>query len=284
MDLTVERIGKTVVRATMDAGGVGWEWSILLRADVHHDNPYCNTALEREHLEEAKERNAGIIELGDGFCAMQGPHDPRADYSQLRDRDKRSDYFDALVDEADEFLAPYAHLFLLRSEGNHERSVLKHHGTDLTNRIVEKMRGRGSQCLRGRYQGWFLLTFRYHTSHVKTFRFRYTHGYGGGGPVTKDLIQANRQLAVIENADFLMSGHTHDAWYVPVQREWIDHDGNARQREVALIKIGGYKDEWDEGEGFAVERGRPCRPLGGWWVHFSHRKGELRYRVERVDM
>jgi hypothetical protein len=255
-----------------------------LRSDAHHDNPQTRTDIERMHLEQARERGAGIIEIGDRFCAMQGPHDPRSDYSQLRDGDKRNDYFDALVEEADQFYGPYADLFLMSGQGNHERSVVKHHGTDLNRRLVEKFRARGSKCEVGTYQGWFILTFHYHKTKTHTFRFRYTHGYGGGGPVTKDLIQFNRQLATIEGADFFLSGHTHDAWYVPQQREWVDQDGNARTREVAGIKIGGYKDEWDDGEGHAVEKGRGCKPMGGWWVHFYYRQKDIHYRVERVDV
>jgi hypothetical protein len=61
-----------------------WEQWVLLRSDVHHDNPKCNQALEKQHLDEAAEYDAPIIDNGDLFCAMQGKWDKRADKAALR--------------------------------------------------------------------------------------------------------------------------------------------------------------------------------------------------------
>ncbi len=53
----------------------------------------------------------------------------------------------------------------------------------------------------------------------------YHHGYGGGGPVTKDVIQTNRRAVYLPDANIVISGHTHDRWIVPVTRNRISHIG-----------------------------------------------------------
>lgn len=85
----------------------GWEQWILLRADAHHDNLYCNHDLEREHLEQAKERNALVCDFGDLFCAMQGRWDKRKDDSQLRGELRGNNYLDRLVQYNSAFYEPY---------------------------------------------------------------------------------------------------------------------------------------------------------------------------------
>lgn len=278
LDIKTERTSKTSVRSVVTIPKGGLEWSLLLRSDVHHDNAHCLRDLELRHLKQAKERGAGIFDNGDLFCAMQGPYDPRQDKTQLRDEDKRNDYYDGILEEAADFYAPFSKNFLQLTPGNHEYQVAKRHGTDLTRRLADRL-----GCVRGTYQGWFVLTFK-DATHCHSFRFRYTHGYGGGGPVTKDLIQLNRQLANIEGADFFLSGHTHDAWYAPVQREWVGNDLVPRTKEVACLKIAGYKDEWDDGDAFAALGGMSPKPKGGWWVHFkSYGGGNIKYTVERCD-
>ena len=279
----IKKIGKTVVQIHVEAQPSNWEWDLLLRSDAHHDNSLCDQALEKKHLDEAKERGAGILDIGDNFCAMQGKGDPRSDRSQMRGELAHNNYFDRLVDTASGFYQPYAENWLMMSPGNHETSVLDRHGTNLTERLAERMKAAGSPVQVGSYQGWVQLVFHWHVKDSKVFNIRYTHGYGGGGPVTKDTIQAARQLAYLENADFLISGHCHDSWYMVQPRERIDRLGNASVRDVAMLKIGGYKDEYSGGNGWAAGKGHPPKPAGGWWIRFYIRHEEVRYRVLRCE-
>lgn len=284
--ISLERTSKTVVRAEIECTGKGWEWWVLLRSDAHHDNALCNRKAEKAHLDEAKDRGAGIIDVGDLFCAMQGKGDPRSDRSQLREEHCRNGYFDALVDEAAAFYAPYCLNWLHLSPGNHEHSVLDRHGTNLTDRLADGMRVRSGSPrgpMVGTYQGWLSLRFTWGVRHSQTYRIRYTHGYGGGGPVTKDTIQAQRQLAFTENCDFLLSGHTHDGWYMIQPREYVDDYGISRIRNVAIIKIPGYKDEFSHGNGYAVMKGHPPKPSGSWWVRFFCHSDRINYQVIKTE-
>ena len=118
---------------------------------------------------------------------------------------------------------------------------------------------------------------------------RYSHGYGGGGPVTRDVIQSARQAVYLGGADIVVSGHTHDAWELPIMREQLDHLGKPQLDEMVFLKIPGYKDEFSSGNGWAVEKGMPPKPKGAFWVRFyiDYRRNEkhderIRFEVTRA--
>ena len=144
----------------------------------------------------------------------------------------------------------------------------------------------GSSVQVGTYQGWVRFMFDIKGSQRCSYRLRYTHGYAGGGQVTKDLIQANRQMVYIGNADILVSGHTHDAWNVPIRREILLDSGRPVLQDVEVVKCGGYKDEFSPGSGWAVSKGHAPKPLGAYWLKFfldrSKQRYEVRYEVQRA--
>lgn len=271
----VERPHPSVVRISMDGIQAGWEQFFLLQSDVHHDNLYCNQELERLHLEQAKERGAGILDFGDRFDAMQGKFDKRQDKDQMRPELRaagKSHYGDALVKYLADFCKPYAENFVLLATGNHEDSYAQRHETNLTERLAERLKMAGSPVQVGGVQGWVHFKFTARSSFRQSIHLRYTHGYGGGGPVTRDVIQAQRQLAYIGNADILVSGHTHDAWYLTARCERLDHNGMPILYDVDCIKCPGYKDEYSPGVGWAALKGLQPKPLGAWWLHMWYDK------------
>jgi hypothetical protein len=280
----IEQNHPTVVTVRMEDIASGWEQSFFLRSDAHHDNPYSDHALERQHLEEAKERGAGILDFGDLYCAMQGKWDKRADQRQLRPelREGGKPYLDALVEYNARFYEPYAKNWVLLSEGNHETAITKHHETRLSERLAERLRIAGSPVRLGTYAGWVQFRFTSNGRRRQTIRLRYTHGYGGGGPVTRDVIQTNRQMVYLGNADILVSGHVHESWHVTIRRETLDVNGVPQMQDVECIKCPGYKDEHAPGVGFAVEKGRNPKPMGGWWLRFFFRNEEVHYDLQRA--
>ena len=80
MAWTCKKLSRNVHEITIDlTRNRDWEQWVLLRSDVHHDNPKCKQDMERRHLDEALEFDAPIIDNGDLFCAMQGKWDKRSD-------------------------------------------------------------------------------------------------------------------------------------------------------------------------------------------------------------
>ncbi len=277
---TVERTAPTVITVRVPVTGEGWSQDFLLRSDAHHDNAHCDQALELRHLQEAVERNAGILDIGDLFCAMEGKWDKRADQNALRPQLRGNNYLDLLARYAADFYTPFAPWWVLLSPGNHETSILKHHQVDLTTGLAERLGDRtGHRPMVGTYAGWvrFMFTRGERSSSILLW---YTHGYGGGGPVTRDVIQTNRMAVYLGGVDVVWSGHTHDAFSLPIVREELDHQGVPQRREIEFVKTAGYKDEFSPGEGFHIEKGRAPKPLGAAWLRFSRRFHPERIVVE----
>lgn len=268
----IERTGPTVLTVRLEVEGPDWEQWFLLRGDAHHDNLHSMHDLEQEHLELAVKRGAGILDFGDLFCAMQGKWDKRADPRQFRE-ELRFNYLDSLVNYNSEFYLPYAPHFVMLSPGNHETAVRRRHETDLTTRLGERMKLAGSALQVMPYAGWVRFMFN-RGQQQESVRLRYTHGYGGGGAVTKDVIQTSRQ-AVYLDADIIVSSHTHDSFQLPIMRERLNQAGIPELNEMTFLKLGGYKDEFSEGEGWAVERGICPKPPGACWLRF--------YRIPRKN-
>jgi hypothetical protein len=207
------------------------------------------------------------------FCAMQGKWDKRADQDQMRPELREAGklrYADAMVDYAAKFYAPYSKNWVLFAQGNHEYGFAQKMETNLTERLAERLRADGSQVQAQvtDVQGWVRFCFSIRTSCWVTNRLRFHHGYGGGGPVTRDSIQAQRQMAFLGNADMIVSGHTHDFWHMIACMESLDHNGKPVERPVDLVKVPGYKNEYSVGRGWAANKGMPPKVLGAWWLRF----------------
>ncbi len=245
-----------------------FEQKFLLTADRHWDNPQSNHDLQKRHLELAKHYKAGVIDIGDFFCAMQGKFDKRSRKGDLRPEHKRDDYLDSLVETATEFFEPYADLFIMLGMGNHETSILKKHEINLTNGLVASLNRSGGEIYNGGYSGWIVFEFvNEKTGQTDSRRLWYIHGYGGGGPVTRGVIQTNRKAVYLPDADIVISGHTHDEWILPISRNRLSIDNRQYLDEQIHVQIPTYKDEYSDGYlGFHVESGRPPKPIGAIWM------------------
>lgn len=259
----------------------GDEHWTLLATDEHWDNPKSDQKLQKKHLDQAIERDASIIRAGDYFCAMQGKYDKRSDKSSVRPEHQSGDYLDRLVRTAVDFNEPYAGHIIAWGVGNHESSIRKQHETDLVERVCASLSDRTGAALHsGGYTGWVVYRFRMSKTCTVVKRLWYMHGYGGGGPVTQDTIQAQRQKVYVENADVMFSGHTHDAWAMNTVRLRLNQEYEIEKRNVWYVKGCTYKDEYGNGEGgWHVETGKPPKPIGAWWLRSYHEGTSVKQQV-----
>lgn len=241
-----------------------------MRADAHHDSIYCDRKLERSHLKLAKERGALICDFGDTFCAMQGRYDPRSSLDDLRPEDKGANYLDLIARHAASDYGEFAENFLMIGKGNHESSILKRNGTCLISTLVHRLNSdHGGNVFTGGYGGWIRFLFNVNKTMRSSVNLKYHHGAGGGGPVTRGVIQTNRQAVYQPDANIIVNGHTHDEWIIPIARERLSDSSKVGRDTQWHVRIAGYKDEYAHGEGgFHIETWKPPKPIGAVWLRF----------------
>jgi predicted phosphodiesterase len=252
-----------------------WKQHILFLSDIHLDSIYCDIKLLKKHLDEAIEKNAMILIAGDLFDGMQGRNDPRSSYKELKANQKGIDYFDRVLQEAVTFFTPYKDNLVMVGYGNHEYSICHHNGTDLIQRFVGIMRGLGSQVVVGGYGGYIRIGV--YDNKIATprdsLRIYYNHGGGGEAPVTKGMIQTNRQSAYIRGADVVWNGHNHQEYISHQATVELTNKDVVKQGLVTFIRTPGYKNEYGDQShgfnGFAASRMMAPTPRGCAWGELS---------------
>jgi len=194
---------------------------VLLTSDWHWDSVHCNRDRLAEDLALAKKYNAAVLSLGDHFDVMGGKYDPRSNGKHdIREELQRGNYFDEVVRQGAEWLKPWKDQMALISLGNHETAVRKRQETCLTTRLVERLRFDGARVRQGAYAGWVLFRGQKGERNSSIFRLWYHHGYGGGGPVTRGVIDYSRYLVDVD-ADAIVAGHIHQRTLIEAQRATV---------------------------------------------------------------
>jgi hypothetical protein len=270
-----------------------WEHWFLLTADQHWDNPHSNHALQLKHLQQARERGAGVMSAGDYFCLMQGKYDKRANKGSLRPEHQVDNYFDAVIKTGADFLQPYADLYTVIAVGNHEAAVEAKHETNVIDRFCGVLGDRtGNSIYNGGYSGYILFKFAQANGGAKprsqTVTLRYEHGAGAGAPITGGVIDAFRRGVYFPDADIVVSGHNHNSWMMEYARQRIDkHTGALKQDIQTHIKCPSYKDEFDEGFGgwATATKGMPPKPAGAYWLRFffERERQQILYEVIKAQ-
>lgn len=237
---------------------------IFLSSDWHWDSVKCARDRLEQDLRLAKKLNAPILAFGDVFDVMGGKFDPRGAKDELRPELLKGNYFDEAVEQCAEWLKPFASHIAMISPGNHETAIRKRQETCLTTRLVERLKMQGSPVMQGGYAGWVVVKARDKNKHAGSHTIWYHHGYGGGGPVTRGVIDFARYLVDID-ADTIVAGHIHQRTLVEATRQRLSRFGIPKVRPIYLVRSASYKDECLT-DGWAVEKGMSSRPLGGWWL------------------
>ena len=264
--------------------GSGQKRKVYLLSDVHFDSVYCDRDLLEKHLKRAVQENAVILDAGDFFDAMQGHFDPRRSMDDLRPEYRRDDYYDFVVHDAAEFLKPYAENFVMMGAGNHELAVLRNANTNLTDRLVHELRHNGAKTAVGGYKGWFRIVWRYaHGNDGNSFLIRYSHSGGGqSAPVTRGVIDTNRQAVYLPDANVVWNGHNHYGWIVPIARERINTRGVVYSDIAWFVRTPGYKAEYERNDiGYAAQKAAGPTPRGAIVITLEYAdKGVLLPSIE----
>ena len=259
-----------VTTITLDLAKTTRQW-VFVTSDLHIDSIYCNREYLLADLAEAVRRNALILLIGDVFDAMQGRFDPRRSMAELRPEYRREDYYDFVIKDVGKILSPYAKNIAVLSDGNHELSVLKNANTNLADRLVERLNNtHGANVRHGGYGGWIRFMWERNGNPKGSTKVKYFHGSGGEAPVTRGVIQTNRQATFLPDPNIILNGHSHHAYWVPVTRERISGKGELFFDTQHHVRTPGYKQGYADGSsGFEVTKGMVPKPLGGCWLELS---------------
>jgi len=278
-----------------------WEQYVLLSSDRHLDNPSSDLSLQRFHLDQAKERGAAVLDFGDLFDAMQGKTDKRqskkdllARFAAAVDLDEDTDseqeitrsYLNMLVDYAAQFFEPYVENLALIGEGNHETGVDNKLEYNLLDGLIRDLNRMGNhRVIRGGYRGWIRFMFSNEASKHRMSRTAYYHhGYGGGGPVTKNIIQTNRKAVYLPDADYVFGGHVHEHWIFPMSRVRMTSSGKEIADKQYHVQLPTYKEEYlNKRGGWHHERGGPPKPIGAVWLRFYWSARSQMIKAEFVE-
>lgn len=262
------KLNEMVCRSRFDLGSTHNHIKFLLLSDLHIDNPKCDRDLLFKLLNQAKAENAYILIFGDLFCLMQGKGDPRRNKGDIRPEHNKANYIDAVVQDTAKLLKPYANNILLLADGNHETSIIKHIEVDPIEYLVSYLHKVNPEIVHMGYQGFYIINSSiWDGQNLDNYIF-FHHG-AFSGPVTKGTMSVSRYSSITK-ADVVVSGHTHDTWYV----EHPFYEVNQKNKKVMVktqyhIKTGTFKQEYLQSNGFQIEKQVLPKPLGGWWMEFS---------------
>ena len=244
--------------------------TFLLASDIHLDNPKCNRDLLKKHLKQAQGVGGHALFFGDVMCLMQGKKDRRGSKSSIRPEHLGSNYFDLVFSETAEWLSPFSSTILMMSDGNHETAVLNNQEVDPLGNVVRLMRERyKSPVEHMRYQGWIWFTFyragetREHSARRCTLFFH--HG-AWGGIVSKGVLGGMRYSSLAPESSIIVNGHNHERSIVSHPCYRLNENGKQRVSQRWHVQTGCYKEEFEDGAGWAVERIVMPKSLGGVWL------------------
>jgi predicted phosphodiesterase len=245
---------------------------VLLTSDVHKDNKKCDVKFLKSVLEEAKAKEAIIIDNGDWFDVMGGKYDKRTSKSDILPKFQEGNYFDLVVQDSVDFLAPYAHLIAILGEGNHEQSVNQRHERNLTKNLIKDLNTlHGGKIIHQKYDGFVRFAFTYDTeSTFSTVLYR-NHGFGGNSPVTLGVINTNRSQVNVD-ADIFVYGHIHNKWVVYKANKGLNKNNELKITDKIHIQLSTFKNsvesQWEVSKNFAPPS------LGAAWLKFTYERVE----------
>ena len=279
--IQLHRKSRTVHAVECEVGKRQGSENFLFISDVHFDAVKCDRDLLYRHLNEAQELGASVFIFGDLFDLMQGRFDPRGNYSELRPEYKSCIYVDEVIQDVGEKLAKYADVIKFISKGNHETNIEKRMMVSPIDRVAQIINDKGGHVEVGGYAGWLVVQARRH-KYKRRFNIHYHHGYGGGAKRSKGILGADIDQKDFPDADFILRGHDHQKWHLPVTVDRITNNMRLEQRTVHHLRLGSYKKLGDRYAGWATEKNFATPRLGGWWARVKERRDDFVWEIREA--
>jgi len=183
--------------------------TFLAMSDIHFGSKRFMKKEFLEYLEEAKEREARVLLIGDIFDAVYPFGDKRYNPSILAPEFQgRDDLPLYAVQKFAELIAPYCDLIDLYGLGNHEVALWRHNGINLVGLLRMLLKQQGKYVgFEGGYMGYMFYIFELSRKKCRRVNILYHHGTGTSAVVTKGMIDINRALQYPWHV--FLFGHKH---------------------------------------------------------------------------
>jgi predicted phosphodiesterase len=240
-------------------------FNLFILSDVHLDSLKCNENLLNKCIKELNStENSLLLINGDFYDLMQGKYDPRRSYSGLNERYSKDNYIDEVVKHGREIISKIKRPVIL-GYGNHETNILNRLHTDVLQRTADGF----DNVLLSKYEGYILFRRRGY----RTFTLYHHHGHGNA-PRSKGALKVD--LRSVKPADAIVSGHTHQNYYIVKAVDLITDNGHIIKSYIHHIQVPSLKEK-DKGMGWAVEK-EFDNPVTGYIkmrVALSNHSGEI---------
>jgi hypothetical protein len=226
-----------------------WEEKcIACFTDLHIDSHSHNREKLIEDLNEAMNEDADII-IGSEVFSNILPKDYKR-YTRGKDRGDVDAKINATLKDACDLLTPYVNKIVGIGTGNHDASVIKYNGFDPVQMLIfmlqQKRYDNLPMIIHMGFTGMFRISFRSKIGkHNAVDHWWYHHGKGGGAPVTKGMIDANR---ILQHwiADVYWVGHKHtDISDNGLRCGYLDKNGTLKTRNRLFFNTAGYSGNID---------------------------------------
>lgn len=211
-------------------------------SDLHIDSNTAKLSHMIDDLEFYKKIGASVMINGDVVDLII--KQDRKRHTQGNDQFHCDAQLNAITELAINTLSPYADNIDLIGVGNHEESILKYHGYDITREIIKGLNSvkTNGNIVQGGYQGLTRFKFSHgNNNSTRSFTVYRHHGNGGQAPVTKGFISFSRVLSSV-SADVYWFGHKHTAPIDPDHRMlYMDKAGNLKIKTLILFYTAGYQ-------------------------------------------
>lgn len=185
----------------------------------------------------------------------------------------RSDVLNAVIEYAEEILAPFADCIDVIGVGNHDTAVTKYHSLEPVSILIDRLNSKhGGQINHGGYSGYYHLIAKKEPRVYWSWKLRYHHGSGGSAPVTKGMIDHQRMLTWVSDADVITFGHKHNKLVdAGNMRERLTADGNVVYEPVTIVHTASYYHPSPGRPGWAQERNFAPQDKGGVFLKINFR-------------
>lgn len=256
-----------VLRVDMKYKANSKNFNFLFCSDIHIDNPKCKKERFIDDLKRIQDKEGGFIIFGDFFCLMQGRNDRRGQKSAIGDFAKE-DYFDAVIQYGKDVLMPFKENLICITDGNHETSVVKNMEINPLKMLIRDL-GLNPEVSHLPYLGYIDFVFTHESGgNIKKQKIFYDHG-GYHGEVSKGSLSIQRYAAMSVDADIICSGDTHHRWINTHHQYKVDSNGGMQIKEQLHLKCGTYKEEFGKGGGWAVEKIKFPKGIGGLFLELE---------------